>query len=388
MPTFDNGWICRECWCANREQDARCYRCHVERPSYVAASERKPPTPDAAAEAEPVLVASTVRKAPKREPARQKTAAGTRFCLTCGRPLLPGAAFCTQCGARATDQPSLEEGHVASAPTAPPAPPALAAPAAPAAPRRPNLRPQLAMPPIGAWLTAIRASYANHVQRNIVVWELSMAGLALAFVAVSMLADRVEGGLRGAFLMIGWLLTIGFVAEFVSRLAAAADPRAHLRSHWIDLLALVPILRAARVLSLVRLVHMVPGVPRASELMGRVRRTFRRRGQLWLFLAWLAVMLVCSVFLYGYAGGSSTGTGRLAGGVLLVIGLGLFSALTAALTSVLLAAGRDPATDMSEELRALGALREAGLVSSDEYGTRRAAIMSSLTPQERRQTSS
>jgi hypothetical protein len=27
MPVFENGWICRECWSANREQDARCYRC-------------------------------------------------------------------------------------------------------------------------------------------------------------------------------------------------------------------------------------------------------------------------------------------------------------------------------------------------------------------------
>jgi hypothetical protein len=29
MPTFENGWICRECWSANREVDARCYRCHA-----------------------------------------------------------------------------------------------------------------------------------------------------------------------------------------------------------------------------------------------------------------------------------------------------------------------------------------------------------------------
>ena len=28
MP-FENGWICRECWSANREQDDRCYRCHT-----------------------------------------------------------------------------------------------------------------------------------------------------------------------------------------------------------------------------------------------------------------------------------------------------------------------------------------------------------------------
>jgi hypothetical protein len=29
MPTFENGWICRECWSANRESDERCYRCHA-----------------------------------------------------------------------------------------------------------------------------------------------------------------------------------------------------------------------------------------------------------------------------------------------------------------------------------------------------------------------
>ena len=29
MPTFENGWICRECWSANRESDQRCYRCHA-----------------------------------------------------------------------------------------------------------------------------------------------------------------------------------------------------------------------------------------------------------------------------------------------------------------------------------------------------------------------
>jgi hypothetical protein len=29
VPTFENGWICRECWSANRETDNRCYRCHA-----------------------------------------------------------------------------------------------------------------------------------------------------------------------------------------------------------------------------------------------------------------------------------------------------------------------------------------------------------------------
>jgi hypothetical protein len=248
--------------------------------------------------------------------------------------------------------------------------------------------PRPAMPPVGAWIKAMRTSYAAYVQRHVVVWELSMAGLALAFVAIGILADRVDGGLRGALLSLGWLVTIVFVAEFVSRLAVAADTRAHLRRHWVDLLALVPLLRPARVLALYRLLPMVPGVGRVTGSVGTVQRTFRHRAQLWLFLAWLTVMVVCSLFLYGYAVSPSTSVGRLAGGVLLVMGLALFSALTAALTNLLLATRRDPATEMAEQLRALGALREAGLVSGDEYGTRRAAIMSSLTPHERGQSSS
>jgi hypothetical protein len=40
MPVFENGWICRECWSSNREQDSRCYRCHAvpKRPEMPAAT--------------------------------------------------------------------------------------------------------------------------------------------------------------------------------------------------------------------------------------------------------------------------------------------------------------------------------------------------------------
>ena len=49
MPTFENGWICRECWSANRETDNRCYRCHAT-PKYrevpqVATVAEKPSEP-------------------------------------------------------------------------------------------------------------------------------------------------------------------------------------------------------------------------------------------------------------------------------------------------------------------------------------------------------
>jgi hypothetical protein len=49
VPTFENGWICKNCWKANREQDVRCYRCHQLSPEYrivpVEPRERVPRTP-------------------------------------------------------------------------------------------------------------------------------------------------------------------------------------------------------------------------------------------------------------------------------------------------------------------------------------------------------
>jgi hypothetical protein len=34
MSTFENGWICKNCWKPNREQDLRCYRCKAPNPAY------------------------------------------------------------------------------------------------------------------------------------------------------------------------------------------------------------------------------------------------------------------------------------------------------------------------------------------------------------------
>jgi hypothetical protein len=68
MPTFENGWICRECWCANRETDERCYRCHAvpkrrEMPEPITFS-----TPDGMPNEERKKVSSLTGPAVAREP--------------------------------------------------------------------------------------------------------------------------------------------------------------------------------------------------------------------------------------------------------------------------------------------------------------------------------
>jgi hypothetical protein len=57
------------------------------------------------------------------------------------------------------------------------------------------------------------------------------------------------------------------VAEFVNRILAAHDRTKYLRGHWIDVVALAPPLREARLLRLLRLLRLVrafAGVYRAS----------------------------------------------------------------------------------------------------------------------------
>jgi voltage-gated potassium channel len=251
-------------------------------------------------------------------------------------------------------------------------------------PRAPRPALNLPRPAPGAWLQAMRDRYLAFVEREAFRWELSMAGLAVVFFAIAFVAERVDGSIQEALQTVGWLITAVFVAEFSSRLAAAHDPRNHLRGHWIDLVALLPPLRVARVLSLLRFLPMAPGMARAWASVREVVHGLRTRAQLSLFLAWLGLMLGCTLFLSRYAD-SASGSGRLIGSALLVVGLALFSAVTAALTTLLLAPRRNAAAEQSEQSRAMGEMR-AGVASAAEYGTTRAAGVGSPAPPERVQS--
>jgi hypothetical protein len=71
MPTFENGWICRECWSANREQDQRCYRCHKVPERRVMPEPATYSTPEGKPNEERKKVSSLVTPAPvpaTREP--------------------------------------------------------------------------------------------------------------------------------------------------------------------------------------------------------------------------------------------------------------------------------------------------------------------------------
>src|SRR5919198_594566 len=91
-----------------------------------------------------------------------------------------------------------------------------------------------------------RDRYLSLIERHEVAWELGFAALAIVYVIVGFVEETP------AIAAIELALTVAFVAEFVSRFSAAYDRRAYLRSHWIDLVALVPTTRALRLLRLLR----------------------------------------------------------------------------------------------------------------------------------------
>jgi voltage-gated potassium channel len=248
-------------------------------------------------------------------------------------------------------------------------------------------------------LQTVRDRYNGFIAHHDVVWELAMGFLAVVFVAVGFLLDQALPGSRPELETAELALTGLFVVEFASRILAAHDRGQYLRGHWVDLVALAPPIRAARVLRLLRLLRLVrtfAGVYRAAMHLDGLAR---HRGFAWLIVAWLAVMVICSIALYAAENGVNkalespfdalwwgivtlstvgygdvfpiTPEGRLAAMVLMLLGIGLFSAITATMASYLISTGRPSDASRSghlvDEVERLASLREQGSLTDEEF---------------------
>ena len=242
----------------------------------------------------------------------------------------------------------------------------------------------------------MRDRYLAFVARYEAAWELTFAGLAVAFVIVGFAEES------SATIAIELALTAIFATEFVTRLAASYDRAAYLRGHWIDLLALVPTVRS------VRLSPLATSAASRARLCGRRSRAHQRRaarsssGPRLAARRLVGRVILCSLALYAAENGVNeavdspldalwwgistmttvgygdvtpmTPEGRLAATVLMVLGIGLFLAVTATVTSFLMAADRNPLDDLAK----LGDLRDRGLLTADEFDRQREAIARSL----------
>jgi voltage-gated potassium channel len=247
-----------------------------------------------------------------------------------------------------------------------------------------------------------RDRYLDFIERHEVAWELSFAALAIAYVIVG-LADETRTGQTTEMILTGV-----FVAEFASRIGASKDRWGYLRGHWIDLVAVIPTggFRLARLLRLLRLVRAFAGVYR---VMSHMKALAQHRGLAWLFVAWGAVMVICSVGVFAAESGNATSTiktpfdalwwgivtlttvgygdvqpttpqGRLFASILMLLGIGLFSAITATVTSYLIETRSHPIAmpadrSLATRLTQLDEAREAGLLTEQEHAARRAKIL-------------
>jgi hypothetical protein len=368
VSTFENGWICRECWSANRDVDDRCYRCHVDRPlgAPVAASEQ---TKNQSA-AEPVAAAPNPVSNEEEVAAAVATATAPRagrYCLRCGAAWLPGAGFCTQCGTAVLEAASEADEPAATTVVQPARSPAIRVPHV----SLPRFKPAQALERVRA---ALLAYYPAHER----AWEGAMSAMAIGFAVLGITADRLSGPVRGAVLFTLLAITIVFVVEYAVRALAARDRRAFVRGHLVELAAVLPWVRPVRVARFIWVVGLRSFVVRMQQR--RSREPWVRPNLRWskLVIIWCVLLVVSAAATLGYlAGGDSPD--RAVRFALVVMLLCVFSSLTAALTTAFAAAGIGT-SDVASRLRALDKVRDDNLITPDEYLMHRAALLRMLSP--------
>jgi voltage-gated potassium channel len=259
--------------------------------------------------------------------------------------------------------------------------------------------------------TGIRDRYNGFIARHEKPWELGMGFLAVIFVAVGFGSEDAPVSLQTTLAAMEALLTAIFLLEFASRFAASRRRGNYLKAHAIDLVALLPLARGLRVARLIRLVRTFSSFTRVFNDIDRLA-AHRALGT--LVIAWVGTMFLCSTVFYAVESGTNplmhdasdavwwgvatltggltniqavTLEGRLATGVLLVLGVALFTAITASLVSFLVSSPRAiavpprPAISRSEVMDALERLStfaDRGVITRDELATKRAELLAQI----------
>jgi voltage-gated potassium channel len=246
-----------------------------------------------------------------------------------------------------------------------------------------------------------RERYTAFIVRHEIAWELTMGLLAIIFVVIGFVADDAPPAVRPALDYLDLALTLVFVAEFGSRFIATPNRAAYLRGHWIDLLALLPAVRGLRIARLFRLLRLVRTFAGVFRALSRIETLAAHRGLVWLFVAWLGTSVICSLGLYALENGVNkavasptdalwwgivtlttvgygdvypiTPEGRLVAALLMILGIVLFSGITATITSFLV--GEGSSDDPLARLRELGRLRDDGVIDEAEFGAKKAQLL-------------
>ena len=249
----------------------------------------------------------------------------------------------------------------------------------------------------------MRERFNAFIEQHDVAWELGMALLAVVYVAVGFaLDDQSFQTMAPVLEAIEFGLTVVFAAEFLSRFVAATPRSRYVREHWIDLVALIPVARGLRILRVLRLLRLVRAFAGVYRALGHVGVLAGHRGLQTIVLSWLGVMVICTTAIFfaehdanesirspfdalwwgistmttvGYGDVvPKTAEGRIAASVLMLLGVGLFSAVTAIVTSFLLSS-RQGARDPIADLERLAQLAADGAIPEGEFAAKRRELL-------------
>lgn len=263
-------------------------------------------------------------------------------------------------------------------------------------------------------MRALRTAVNDFFVRHDAAWEAFMGVLVIVWLVLGALPREplltaVEDG-----------ITVFFAFEFGVRFLAAWKHWDYFKAHWIDFVTLFPAVRGFRLLRLLRLLRLIRAARGLSRQIGVGEYLAADPTVRVLFGVWLLVIAIGSLMFYiaeasqnpnvdslfdavwwsfvtattvGYGDVFPvTAPGRVAGIVMMIVGIATFSALAGTAASALQRLrqekGRGPnerdresggaAVDPVDRLRRLEQLRTDRLITTEEYDDKRAAVLASL----------
>jgi len=244
-----------------------------------------------------------------------------------------------------------------------------------------------------------RARAQSFVELHLRAWELVFALLAIVSVVIGLTTG--EGPEAESWAGLEWGLTGVFTAEYIFRVWAAPARWQYIKSNPLDLASIIPPIRGARLLRLVRLLRVASDLGSALETgrWGKRTITIGKIG-----LVWVAVLIISALGLFWAEQGQNenilnigdavwwaivtmttvgygdvypvTGEGRIAAGILMILGIAFFSFLTATLTASI-ASDEAPATTeaVATRLQNITSLEGSGSITSKEAASQRERVL-------------
>lgn len=243
-----------------------------------------------------------------------------------------------------------------------------------------------------------KARISAWIEKHLRVWELIMACLALISVAIGIAASQF--GEPEALVSAEWILTGVFAFEYGLRLWSAPNRFQYFKYSLIDLISILPPVRGARLLRLLRLLRVASDLNKA---LGTTQLSARALTIARIAIMWVAVVVISALGMYlaenehnpnvrtiwdalwwavvtittvGYGDVSpATTEGRLAAGVLMVLGIAFFSFLTATFTAALTVSPQVDSFTRENRLEELMILRRKRLITAIEHAQARKRLL-------------